>query len=132
MTPGQKDSYNRWLRKEKGELWRDDRKVAKRLNYNLERLARTEINHAQREAMIQNAKIVPWVKGIKWNLSNKHPVPDICDDWAGDDVYGLGKGVYPPDSTPIDHPNGFCYLTDVLVSRDEFYKIAQEQFTRIL
>lgn len=36
-----------------------------------------------------------------------------CDVWAAHDE-GLGSGVYSPDSTPVDHPHGLCYLTSEL------------------
>lgn len=89
------------------------------IRYNAMRLARTELAHAYSEASIQCAKIAPWVLGLKWNLSASHPKPDICDKWATDDLYGLGKGVYKPDRVPVDHPNGLCFLTDVLVPKDQ-------------
>lgn len=78
------------------------------------RLARTEINNSYREATVQASNKNPIVKGLKWNLSASHPRPDICDVWAGVDAYGLGAGVYPPDRTPIDHPNGLCFVTEAL------------------
>ncbi len=90
-------------------------------------LARTEINHAFREASVISAKQAAWVKGLQWRLSSTHPVRmpegDICDIWASQDIHGLGRGVYPPDGLPIDHPNGTCFTTDVLVSKEEFLEL---------
>lgn len=93
------------------------------IRYNAMRLARTELAHAYSEASIQSAKVAPWVRGLKWNLSASHPRPDICDYWATADPDGLGRGVYLPDNTPVDHPNGLCFLTDALVSRDQLYNM---------
>lgn len=82
--------------------------------YQTMRLARTEINNAFTETQIQAAMVTPWVKGMKWNLSASHKVFDICDLYASQDLFGLGKGCYPAENVPIRHPNCLCYLTDVL------------------
>jgi hypothetical protein len=70
---------------------------------------------------------LPIAKGLKWNISGSHfqrmPQGDICDDtWAvggpnRDGVYPIGDPAY---EVPIDHPNGLCYTTTVLLSLDEF------------
>lgn len=95
--------------------WKTLRRKRGDLRYDSMRLASTEINHAEREATIQSAERAPWVLGIKWNLSLSHPKIDICDAYADRDLYGLGRGVYPPRDVPLDHPNGMCFLTDVLM-----------------
>lgn len=58
---------------------------------------------------------VPGVVGYRWNLGGAHRVPDICDDYAGRDGYGMGSGGYPTDSVPAlpPHPGCFCYLTAI-------------------
>ena len=35
-------------------------------------------------------------------------------------AYGMGTGVFHPAGTPIDHPHGFCYLTNVLRNPKEW------------
>jgi len=100
--------------------------------YNTQRLARTEINNAFREAQVETAKNATYIKGVKWRLSASHPVADICDTWASQDLYEMGPGCYPPDKAPIDHPNGLCFLTDILKTRDEMMatmKGGREQIT---
>ena len=92
------------------------------INYNALRLARTEINNSYREARIIANAASPVTSGVKWNLSNSHPKKDICDEYAEADLYELGKGVYPADKVPIDHPNGLCFLTDVLRPPSEWDK----------
>jgi len=88
------------------------------VHYNALRLARTEINNSYRETLILSNDANPITLGVKWNVSKSHAAkpssPDICDVWAELDEYGLGPGVYPAGRTPIDHPNGMCYLTEVL------------------
>lgn len=84
------------------------------IHYNALRLARTEINNAYRETLVTANASNPITLGVRWNLSNSHPRPDICDVWAESDLYGIGAGVYPPGATPLDHPGGLCYVTDVL------------------
>lgn len=87
------------------------------------RIARTELNHADREAHILSVQtdtgaLKEWVQGIKWNLSFSHPEPDICDIYASHDS-GLGAGVYLPKDVPVDHPHGLCFLTTVLKAYPE-------------
>jgi hypothetical protein len=101
------------------EAWKADWKTRGRLKYNLQRLSRSEINNAHREAQVLSARVSPWVKALKWNLSASHPKPDICDTWATQDLHGLGPGIYPFDDVPLDHPNGLCFITNVLVSQEE-------------
>ena len=84
------------------------------IHYNALRLASTEINNAYRESMIMLNKSNPITFAVKWHVSASHPRPDICDVWADSDLYGFGPGVYPSAATPIDHPGGFCFITDVL------------------
>lgn len=113
-----------WAEKHTPE-WKTAWKTRSRLKYNAQRLARTEINNAFREGAVQSAKTVPWVRGVKWNLSASHPKPDICDTWSTQDADGLGSGVYLPDNTPMDHPSGLCWLTDELVGKSELMDIVR-------
>ena len=94
-------------------------------------LARTEINNAFTESQIECAKREPWNDGIKWNLSASHRVPDICDVYASQDLYGLGKGGYPVDKVPIRHPNCWCFLTDILKSLDEIANLLKKDMVSI-
>lgn len=92
----------------------------KKVDYNAQRLARTLSNHAYQQGVIASAKDNPFVKGIKWNTSNNHDrVCEVCEERAKQDKYGLGRGVYPEDKVPMDHPNGMCVLTRVMPSSAE-------------
>jgi hypothetical protein len=89
------------------------------IKYNALRLARTETQTAYRTSHALGVKNNAIVKGIRWNLSGSHPESDICDEWATQDLYGLGPGVYPPESLPPGHPNCLCFLTDELYQGQE-------------
>jgi hypothetical protein len=119
MTEDEAAAFNRVWAEAHTPEWKEAWKTRSRLKYNAERLARTEINNAYREGAVQSARRTPWVKGLKWNLSGSHPKPDICDEWATQDIDGLGPGVYKWENVPLDHPNGLCHLTDVLVEKSE-------------
>lgn len=110
-----------WAKQAKDSPLRDQVKAAARLGYNARRIARTETAQAYHEASILSAKASRVVKGQQWNLSGRHPEPDVCDLAASLDLYGLGEGVYPVDYTPtLLHPHCLCFLTDVLRPRSEW------------
>lgn len=96
------------------------------INYNALRLARTEINNTYRETLILSNEANPITLCVHWNLSVSHKIRDICDVFAYTDQYGYGAGNFPPSETPIDHPNGKCYLTEVL--RDKSLWNTPKQF----
>ena len=82
---------------------------------------RTETNMAYRRADHERWQQMDFVLGIKIELSNQHPVTDICDFVQGD---------YPKDFV-FDgwHPQCFCYATPILISEDEMAKVS-EAFAR--
>jgi hypothetical protein len=77
------------------------------------RLARSEITRAHNAASLESAKSNPFVQGIDWKLSARHPHVDICDSIA---TLGMGnerlKDPYPVDSAPVpvqdSHPQCIC------------------------
>ena len=87
------------------------RGVYKSAYKNMERLLRTEVTRAYREATAEYASQKKWVKGLKWNRTTGIGECAECDEYANSDMYGLGDGVYPPSAIPISHPNCMCYLT---------------------
>jgi hypothetical protein len=90
------------------------------VSYASMRLARTEINNAHHTTTIRMAQDKPWVRGFKWNLSESHPRPDECNEYATRDV-GLGAGVFPKGDTPSKpHPQCLCYLTHIQDEDDVF------------
>jgi len=84
---------------------------------NMDRLIRTDVTRAYREATAEYASKKSWVKGIQWHRSAGQIECDECDAYQENDEYGLGAGVYPPSAVPISHPNCQCYIT--IVAREE-------------
>jgi hypothetical protein len=87
----------------------------KQIDYNAQRLARTSINHSYFLSNVDSCNKNPYVEAMHWKLSNSHysrqvqPFgEDICDEYANQDNYGLGKGNYPKDQLPLPHPNCLC------------------------
>jgi len=78
-------------------------------SYAARRLARTEISRAFAEATRRAAERNPFVRGLRWVISNNHPDPDTCDDYAAHDE-GMGRGVYPVRDFPAmpEHPHCRC------------------------
>lgn len=89
--------------------------------YEALRLARTEMTAAFGEGTIAAARVSPSYIGMKWVLSNSHPVWDICDPLVEHDE-GLGKGVYSPGNEPLfpAHPNCICSLIPVHEKPEDF------------
>lgn len=90
------------------------------LNYEALRLARTELASAYLDAAKESYRDNPAVRAGKWLLSNTHPIPDVCDEYATADYYGLGSGVFPIDELPsLPHPNCLCCTAPVTIEHDE-------------
>lgn len=87
--------------------------------YQAQRVFRTEINRAHGEAYMAGASGLPDFAGFRFLLSPGHPKHDICDLLAEQNLYGLGKGVYPSrEKCPWPaHPNTLSYVE--VVYRDE-------------
>lgn len=106
------------------------RGINRHLPYEAVRVGRTSMAHAANEASVQAAMNNPFSKGLKWNLSASHATRlgrfgksrDICDEYAEQNSYDLGRGVYPPASYPVSHPNCLCYSTEVDVPVEEARK----------
>ncbi|MTD32395.1 hypothetical protein [Paludibacterium denitrificans] len=83
--------------------------------YRAERLFRTEINRAHGESYLSAAFQTDGVVGVRFMLSPRHRLRDICDTHATADLYGLGPGVYPNRAScpwPA-HPNTLSYVEAV-------------------
>lgn len=79
------------------------------------RLARTEISRAAQEAHRMAAAMNPFVSGMKWNLSARHPRVDICDDLARGGP--TGDGVYSVEAYPSrPHPQCLCFSSNVQIA----------------
>lgn len=86
---------------------------------NAMRVFRTEINRAHGEAYMAGGEDKPWFGGWRFQLSPQHPEHDICDLLAEQNLYGLGRGVYPSrEKCPWPaHPNTISFIT--MVFKDE-------------
>jgi len=79
-----------------------------RVRYFAKRIAETELhrNYANNEARIIMADVD--IEYVQWRLSPRHPIVDICDYFAGQNRYGLGRGVYPKAEAPVAPAHPFC------------------------
>lgn len=94
------------------------RGVYKSAYKNAMRVARTETNMAYRRSDYERWNKMDFVRGIHIELSNQHPVTDICDAMQGD---------YPKNFYFSGwHPHCFCYATPILVAPEEMEKVADE------
>lgn len=90
-------------------------------NYAARRLARTEVTRAFGQATIQAAELNPFVVGVKWNLSARHPKSDPCDENARRSSRGMDRGVYLTREAPRypEHPQCFPDGTKVMTADGE-------------
>ncbi|HRH13170.1 MAG TPA: hypothetical protein PK225_02340 [Azonexus sp.] len=78
-----------------------------------QRVFRTEINRAHGAAYMKQAEQTPGFRGFQFTLSPAHPNPDVCDEIAARDAFGLGPGVFPNMEEFLKvwpaHPNTLSY-----------------------
>ena len=78
------------------------------------RLARNEQSENYFATSIKDYMENPYVEAVQWLLANNRlkMYEDRCDcnDIAYEDVYGLGRGIYPLDKVP-DRPHVMCLCT---------------------
>lgn len=74
--------------------------VNEKSRYVAERITRTEMARAWADGFIAKMKTDADIVSVKFKLSSRHPVFDICDMYAKADMYGLGAGIYPKDKLP--------------------------------
>jgi hypothetical protein len=79
-----------------------------RMRYFSKRIAETEIHREFAERTARELIADADVRYVQWRLSPMHPVEDICDYFAGVDLYGLGPGVYPKELAPVAPAHPFC------------------------
>lgn len=83
--------------------------------YKSERLVFTEMAKAYKRAdevsveMMRQNSAYMWFE--KWELSPRHPKPDVCDILASQDIEGEGPGIYK--HAPNRHPGCLCYIYPV-------------------
>lgn len=107
-----------------GQLLRRTKKPYGRdANYPALRLARTEIARAHSAATFAASRGNPYVSGMDWALSARHPKFDVCDTLATIGMSGQRlREAYPLESAPQvvtdSHPNCIC-TNRPFVDKDE-------------
>lgn len=87
-------------------------------DYRTQRVVRTEIYSARRDADIQSGRMNPGSTGMfTWNLSPFHNHCDTCEGRAEGGTYTAEQIQAMNDDV---HPNCGCYMQPVLKDRDEF------------
>lgn len=95
-----------------------ERAVKAKSKYYAERIARTEIAQAHRNAVLLEAEESKKVIAVRWVLSSRHPKQDICDVHARANLSGMGPGVHPKKRVPIyPHPNCMCDLVPMTTAQ---------------
>ncbi len=94
-------------------------KLAASIGWKVERLLATEGFETYRQGNAAALRAAPVKLVAKWELSERHEVPDECDDVAKEDV-GFGPGWYPPEEWPdAPHPNCQCGQGEIRVVTEE-------------
>ena len=90
--------------------------VSEKSRYVAERITRTEMARAWADGFLAKIKDDADIVAVKFKLSSRHPVFDICDMYAKADMYGLGAGIYPKDKLPPlpVHPHCLCRYVEVI------------------
>ena len=90
--------------------------VNEKSRYVAERITRTEMARAWADGFVAKMKKDADIVAVKFKLSSRHPVFDICDMYTKADMYGLGAGIYPKDKLPPlpVHPHCLCRYVEVI------------------
>lgn len=90
--------------------------VNEKSRYVAERITRTEMARAWADGFIAKMQKDADIVAVKFKLSSRHHVFDICDMYAKADMYGLGAGIYPKDKLPPlpVHPHCLCRYMEVI------------------
>lgn len=96
----------------------------KTLMYDARRITVSETNNALRETNRLALTRSPVVRAVKWQTSGAHGDTDECDVLEDANIYGLGRGMYPPENMPVGpHPHCACTAGAVdLLSPSEWAK----------
>ena len=90
--------------------------INEKSRYVAERITRTEMARAWADGFWAKVQNDDDVVAVKFKLSSRHPVFDICDMYAKADMFGLGVGVFPKDKAPAlpVHPHCLCRYAEVI------------------
>jgi len=109
----------------------DDEKIYQNVSWQSTRLARTSITHSFNENTLSQAYSNPFNQGMKWELSSEHSKRmhgkrDVCDDYAEQNNYDLGTGIFPLDKVPVAHPCCLCHQFEISTDIDQAIKELKE------
>lgn len=90
--------------------------INEKSRYVAERITRTEMARAWADGFWEKVQADDDIVAVKFKLSSRHPVFDICDMYAKADMFGLGAGIYPKDKAPVlpVHPHCLCRYVEVI------------------
>ena len=92
--------------------------------YIADRIARTEMARAWADGFLADIMQDDDVVAVKWKLSSRHPVFDVCDMYSKANMYNLGAGIYPKAKLPPlpAHPHCLCSCTTVYAGEVDLKK----------
>lgn len=92
--------------------------------YIADRIARTEMARAWADGFLADIMQDDDVVAVKWKLSSRHPVFDVCDMYSKANMYNLGAGIYPKAKLPPlpAHPHCLCSFTTVYAGEVDLKK----------
>lgn len=96
------------------------RHLEDRAQFQARRIARHETMEAHRSAYLASVREKPYAVGVRWKLSGLGHVPDVCDCFANQNLYGLGAGGYPKDRVP-ETPHPMCRCTTSAIVDEHFF-----------
>ena len=102
---------NPYKKKQWNLKMKDGKRIYKRqVDYNAQRLARTLVQHAYQQSMVEVTRNNPWLQSYIWH-SNGSRVCPICKARDGQR--------YTEKSLPLDHPQGMCVIEPDFCSNDK-------------
>lgn len=98
--------------------------INEKSRYVAERITRTEMARAWADGFWAKAQNSTDIVAVKFKLSSRHPVFDICDMYSKADMFGLGAGVFPKNKVPAlpIHPHCLCRYVEVYADEVDLNK----------
>ena len=98
--------------------------INEKSRYVAERITRTEMARAWADGFWAKAQNSNDIVAVKFKLSSRHPVFDICDMYSKADMFGLGAGVFPKNKVPAlpIHPHCLCRYVEVYTDEVDLNK----------
>lgn len=98
--------------------------INEKSRYVAERITRTEMARAWADGFWAKAQNSNDIVAVKFKLSSRHPVFDICDMYSKADMFGLGAGVFPKNKVPAlpIHPHCLCRYVEVYADEVDINK----------